>query len=280
MLRCYVNLCVIRNSSGGFFLSRVIAIVNQKGGVGKTTTAINLGASLGAVEKKTLLIDIDPQCNASSGLGFSPNQGENTIYSALLNMSPLDRFCVQTEIRYLNLIPSDRGLVGLEVELLNTDDREMRLKTLLSSLRSSYEYILIDCPPSLGLLTLNALAACDSVLIPIQCEYFALEGVSDLISTIKKIKTHLNNSLFIEGILLTMYDERTNLSRQVVSEIRSYFGDVVYKTVVPRNVRLGEAPSFGKPVITYDIKSKGAQAYLKLAKEVIGNGKKGAGKGA
>ncbi len=253
-------------------MSKVIAIVNQKGGVGKTTTAINLGASLGAAERKTLLIDIDPQCNASSGFGVVSGSEGQTIYDSLLDLLPLDAICVSTEIAFMDIIPSDRNLVGLEVELLGAEGRENRLKELIAPLREQYEYILIDCPPSLGLLTLNALSACDSVLIPIQCEYFALEGVSDLVGTIKKIKKHINNSLHIEGILLTMFDERTNLSKQVVAEIRNYFGSVVYKTVVPRNVRLGEAPSFGKPVISYDIRSKGAQAYLNLAKEVIENG--------
>ncbi len=260
-------------------MGKIISIANQKGGVGKTTTAVNLGAALGAYEEKILLVDMDPQSNATSGVGVETNE-ESNIYTAMLNMTPIVEVYKSTGFERLKIVPSSGRLVGLEVELLKSEDKQKRLKKLLHPVKDHFDYILIDCPPSLGLLTLNALTASDSILIPIQCEYYALEGVSELISTIKRIRNNLNRTLSIEGILLTMNDERTNLSKQVRREIKDYFEDIVYQTFIPRNVRLAEAPSFGKPIINYDINSRGAQAYLDLAEEVIGNGKKSTGKRA
>jgi chromosome partitioning protein len=251
-------------------MSRVIAIANQKGGVGKTTTAINLGAALAIAEKRTLIVDIDPQGNASSGLGVERRDSIPSVYDVLVNERPVDA-CTQTGIHFehLDLLPSTRHLVGAEIELVNAGERERVLRKALSPARESYDYILVDCPPSLGLLTLNTLTAADSVLIPIQCEFYALEGLSQLLNTIRLVQKSLNPRLEIEGVLLTMYDRRLNLSKQVASEAHEYFGGKVYETVIPRNVRLAEAPSFGQPIVQYDALSAGAQSYLELAREVI-----------
>lgn len=260
-------------------MGRIIAITNQKGGVGKTTTAINLGASLAVADMKVLIIDTDPQGNSTSGLGLR-GTFYKSIYHSLVLEYPLETIALSTELPNLKVVPSEKILVAAEIELVDVDEREFRLKKLLHSISQNYNYVLIDCPPSLGLLTLNALAAADSVLIPIQCEYFALEGVSELWDTLVKIRRTLNPSLTIEGFLLTMFDERTNLSNQVVSDLRDFLGSQVFSTVIPRNVRLAEAPSHGKPIVLYDIRSKGAESYLRLAREVINNVKKGTGQGA
>lgn len=249
-------------------MAKIIAITNQKGGVGKTTTTINLGASLAVADMKVLIIDSDPQGNSSSGLGLR-GTFRKSLYHALLLAESLENLVLNTELPNLRVVPSEKVLAAAEVELVDVPEREFKLKKLLSTIESQYDYILIDCPPSLGLLTLNALAAAQSVLIPIQCEYFALEGVSELWDTLVKIRRSLNPGLTIEGFLLTMFDERTNLSNQVVSDLRDFLGSQVFSTVIPRNVRLAEAPSYGKPAILYDIKSKGADSYLRLAKEVI-----------
>jgi chromosome partitioning protein len=248
-------------------MARIVAIANQKGGVGKTTTAINLAASLAAYDQKILLIDLDPQANATSGLGFSKRE-EGTIYGALLSgeAAPAIR---ETAFPNLWVLPSGRDLVGAEVELVNNPDRETRLRFALGAVRGSYDFVLIDSPPSLSLLTVNALTAADSVLVPIQTEYFALEGLTELLETIERVRDTFNPLLSMEGIVLTMFDERTNLARQVVDDIREHFGERVFQTVIPRNVRLGEAPSFGKPVLAYDIKSRGAEAYLALGREFL-----------
>lgn len=261
-------------------MGKVIAIANQKGGVGKTTTAVNLGASLAAGEQRTLVIDIDSQGNTTSALGFPKDPARRTLYYSLILDEPLSRVVLQTQVEGLDLIPSDKNLVGAAVELVNMDNREYRLKKLLEPVRELYTHILIDCPPALDLLTLNALAASDSVLVPIQCEYLALEGVSELLDTLMRLRRTINPALSIEGILLTMYDERTTLSRQVAADLRSFFGSQVFTTVIPRNVRLAEAPSHGKPVMFYDIHSKGAESYIQLAQEVVSNGAKRIGKGA
>jgi chromosome partitioning protein len=251
-------------------LSRIIAIANQKGGVGKTTTAINLGASLAAAEKRTLIIDIDPQGNATSGLGVPKEAIGRTIYDVLVASSTLDEAIVpQVHFPYLDLVPATRDLVGVEVELLQRNGRESMLRAAVDLVRDRYEYILIDAPPSLGLLTLNTLAAADAVLIPIQCEFYALEGLSQLLNTVRIVQRNLNPRLQIEGVLLTMFDQRLNLSKQVAEEAKEYFGERVYRTVIPRNVRIAEAPSFGKPIVVYDILSVGAKGYLALAREVI-----------
>ena len=252
-------------------MSRVIAIANQKGGVGKTTTAINLGAGLAVAERRTLIVDMDPQGNATSGLGLDRGGAEASVYDALVDGAPVDDVLRRgVHFEYLDVLPSSQDLVGAEVELVDRAERETALRRLLDPLRETYDYILVDCPPSLGLLTLNTLAAADTVLIPIQCEFYALEGLSQLLNTIRLVQHNLNDSLEIEGVLLTMYDQRLNLSRQVAEEAKEYFGDRVFKTVIPRNVRLAEAPSFGKPIALYDVVSQGAQSYLALARELIG----------
>jgi chromosome partitioning protein len=260
-------------------LARVIAIANQKGGVGKTTTAVNLGASLAASEKKTLVIDSDPQGNATSAFGFPKDPSRRTLYQTLILGEPIERVTIDAKIDGLDLIPSDKNLVGAAVELVLMDNREYRLKEAIQGIRDKYEFILIDCPPSLDLLTVNALAASDSVLVPIQCEYFALEGVSELLDTLMRLRRTINPTLSVEGILLTMYDDRTTLSKQVAADLRSFFGSQVFESVIPRNVRLAEAPSHGMPVMFYDIHSKGAESYIQLSKEVIVNAQKRVGQG-
>lgn len=261
-------------------MGRVIAIANQKGGVGKTTTAINLGASLAAEQKKTLIVDCDPQANTTGGLGFPKDPSRRTVYNAIILNEPPERVIVQSQVAGLDLLPSDKNLVGAAVELVAMENREYRLRALIERIRPNYDFVILDCPPALDLLTINALAASDSVLIPIQCEYYAMEGVAELYDTLMRLRRAINPSLAIEGILLTMFDDRTTLSRQVAADLRSFFGSQVFNTVIPRNVRLAEAPSHGKPIIVYDISSKGAESYIQLSKEVIANDQKRAGQGA
>lgn len=256
-------------------MGKIIAISNQKGGVGKTTTAINLAAALAAAEMPTLLVDMDPQANATSGLGIRKGSFTRGIYHALILGEPLRTLIQGTDLEHLKVAPADRNLAGAEIELVEIEGREHNLRRALEPIRNEYEYIIIDCPPSLGQLNLNAMAAADAVIVPIQCEYFALEGVTDLWDTLVRIRRGLNPSLAIEGFLLTMFDERTNLANQVVSDLRDFLGAQVFKTIIPRNIRLAEAPSHGKPIILYDIKSRGAEGYLKLAREVMENDKKG-----
>ena len=251
-------------------MSKVIVIANQKGGVGKTTTAVNLAAFLGVSDRKTLLVDVDPQANAGSGLGVDTSTNEApTIYEVLVDEVPIEESIVKTDIPDLDLVPSHQRLVGAEIELVSMIARELKLRTALEGVRQKYDYILIDCPPSLGLLTVNALAAADSVLIPVQCEYYALEGLGQLLNAIDLVRKNLNPDLSIEGVLLTMYDSRLNLSQQVMEETRRFFASKVYQTVIPRNVRLSEAPSFGKPILLYDVLCSGAKSYMELAKEVM-----------
>lgn len=250
-------------------LAKVIAVANQKGGVGKTTTAVNLSACLAFRGKKTLLIDADPQGNATSGLGFEKNTIQKSIYDAIINGMEIEKCILATEVPNLDLCPANIQLAGAEVELVPMISRETRLKGAVAEIRNQYDYIFIDCPPSLGLLTLNSLTAADTILVPIQCEFYALEGLSQLMSTVKVVQKHLNTVLDVEGVVLTMFDARTNLSLQVVEEVKKYFSKKVYRTVIPRNVRLSEAPSFGQPIIIFDAKSKGAECYLSLADEVI-----------
>lgn len=250
-------------------MTKIIAVANQKGGVGKTTTAINLSASLAVAEKTTLLIDFDPQSNATTGLGFNRAEINSSIYDVIINDTPIKDIIMKTSLKYLHLVPSKIDLTGAEIELVPMISRELRLRNALNSVRGEYDYIIIDCPPSLSLLTINALSACDSVVIPVQTEYYALEGISLLMDTINLIKNNLNPEMEIEGILLTMFDPRTNISIQVKEEVEDFFNDRVFKTVIPRNVRLSEAPSFGEPILLYDYKSKGARSYLNFAKEII-----------
>jgi len=249
-------------------LGRIISIANQKGGVGKTTTAVNVSSILAKKGKKVLLIDCDPQGNATSGLGIEKD-AENSLYDVLINEVDINQTIQDTCIKTLKICPANMNLAGAEVELVNQMSREQRMKTALEGAKNEFDFILIDCPPSLGLVTLNAFTASDSVLIPVQCEYFALEGLGQLLNTINLVKKHLNKNLEIEGAVLTMYDMRTNLSNQVVKEVKKYFGDRVYATVIPRNIKLSEAPSYGMPIILYDDKSKGARCYEKLTKELL-----------
>ena len=250
-------------------MSKIIAVANQKGGVGKTTTAINLSASLAHLGQETLIIDLDPQANTTSGLGIDKKSVEKSIYNTLINETLLDDVLTATELDWLDLAPSHLDLIGAEVELVNIPERERRLKHALDKFHGVYKYIIIDCPPSLGLLTLNALCAANSVLVPIQCEYYALEGLGQLLNSIDLVRESLNPELSLEGILLTMYDSRVNLSNQVITEVKKHFGDKVYETVVSRTVRLAEAPGFGKPVLLYDKSAKATQMYLNLAKEFL-----------
>jgi chromosome partitioning protein len=251
-------------------MGKIIAIANQKGGVGKTTTAVNLCASLGAAERRTLLVDMDPQGNATSGMGFDKQSLKTTVYDALFEPSLAREAIAETTMPYLHLLPSNQQLIGAEIELVSEVGREFKLRDALQPLRDDYDYIVIDCPPSLGLLTLNTLSAADSLLIPVQCEYYALEGLGQLLGTVNLVQSNLNPDLAIEGVLLTMFDRRLNLASQVAQEAQDYFGDKVYNTVIPRNVKLSESPSFGKPILLYDVQCTGAKSYLQLAREVIG----------
>ena len=255
-------------------MGKVISIANQKGGVGKTTSSINLAASLAAIEHPTLIIDIDPQSNTTSGLGIDTSTVTNSIYEVMIGSAEISDTIRQTELDFLDLVPAHINLVGAEIEMIDREQRERILTKAISELRDKYDFIIIDCPPSLGLLTINALTASDSIVIPVQCEYFALEGLGQLLNTIKIVRQHLNPSLDIEGVVLTMYDTRTRLSNQVADEVKRYFDDRVFKTVIARNVRLAEAPSFGKPALLYDSTSVGAKNYLALAGEIIKRNRK------
>jgi len=262
----------LREIKVGDNVGKVISIANQKGGVGKTTTSVNLGACLAYIGKKVLLVDIDPQGNATSGVGIDKADVDQCVYDVLVDDVEASQVIRPTVVENLYSIPATIQLAGAEIELVPTISREVRLKRALEKVKDEFDYIIIDCPPSLGLLTLNALTASDSVLIPVQCEYYALEGLSQLLNTVRLVQKHLNNELKVEGVLLTMLDARTNLGIQVIEEVKKYFQDKVYKTIIPRNVRLSEAPSHGEPIIIYDPKSRGAEVYLELAKEVVRNG--------
>ncbi len=253
-------------------LGKIISIANQKGGVGKTTTSVNLGACLAYIGKKVLLVDIDPQGNATSGAGIDKGEVQQCIYDVLVDDVDIKDVIKPTEVERLYSVPATIQLAGAEIELVPTISREVRLKRALETIKEEYDFIIIDCPPSLGLLTINALTASDAVLIPVQCEYYALEGLSQLLNTVRLVQKHLNHDLMIDGVLLTMLDARTNLGIQVIDEVKKYFQDKVYRTIIPRNVRLSEAPSHGEPIIIYDSKSRGAEVYLDLAKEVVVNG--------
>ena len=257
-------------------MARIIAVANQKGGVGKTTTSVNLAAALAASEFRVLLVDTDPQANATSGVGIQRGTFRRSLYHGLVLDEPIQNIVQNTELPLLKVLPADKNLTGAEVELVDLERREYKLQNLLKPLQQDYDFIIIDCPPSLGLLTLNALTSADALLVPIQCEYYALEGVTELFDTLARIRRALNPGLVIEGLLLTMYDDRTNLSAAVAADLRDFYGRQVLETVIPRNVRLAEAPSYGKPIILYDIRSKGAESYLQLAKEIISHDKKGA----
>lgn len=263
-----VFLCIVF-TGGGYSLGKRIAVANQKGGVGKTTTAVNLAASLAVAEKKTLLIDLDPQGNAGSGIGVDKDGLTRTLYNVIIDEIDIKEIILGTELEYLHIAPSNSELTGAEIELVGTIARESRLKTALADISADYDYIIIDSPPSLGLLTVNSLTASDSVLIPLQCEFYAMEGLAQLMRTIDLIKQHLNPDLTIEGILLTMFDMRNNISHQVAEDVREYFDKQVFSSVIPRNVKLSESPSFGKPVLLYDIGCTGSTSYLNLAKEIM-----------
>ena len=250
-------------------MGKIIAVANQKGGVGKTTTSVNLAAGLAAEEKRVLLVDADPQGNATSGSGVPRVHNRKTLYNLLVLNESIANVVLPTELPSLWIIPADKNLVGAELELVDSANREYRLKELLGKVKDDYDYIIIDCPPSLGLLTINSLTAADSLLVPIQCEYYALEGVTELFDTLARLRRGLNPQLAIEGLLLTMYDERTNLAAAVAQDLRDFYGSQVLKTIIPRNVRLAEAPSYGKPIILYDIRSRGAESYIQLAKEIL-----------
>ncbi len=253
-------------------MGRIIAIANQKGGVGKTTTSVNLSACLAHIGKKVLLIDTDPQGNATSGAGINKGDVQNCIYDILIDDVAMKDAILPTKVPNLDCVPATISLAGAEIELVSTISREVRMKHAIQEVKEEYDYVIIDCPPSLGLLTINALTASDAIIIPVQCEYYALEGLSQLLSTIRLVQKHLNDQLVIDGVLLTMFDARTNLGIQVIDEVKKYFQDKVYKTIIPRNVRLSEAPSHGEPIIIYDPRSRGAEVYLELAKEVVHNG--------
>lgn len=256
----------------GDIMGKIITVANQKGGVGKTTTSVNLGSCLAYIGKRVLLVDIDPQGNATSGVGIEKADVDHCIYDVLVDDLEASMVIKHTNVENLDVIPATIQLAGAEIELVSTISREVRLKRALDEVKHNYDYILIDCPPSLGLLTINALTASDAVLIPVQCEYYALEGLSQLLNTVRLVQKHLNHDLAIEGVLLTMLDARTNLGLQVIEEVKKYFQDKVYKTIIPRNIRLSEAPSHGEPIIIYDPKSRGAEVYLELAKEVVTSG--------